>query len=501
MRNSLVILITLQLLIAPLLWGQAPVGFHPGTVAETQQQLFTLFDSLCLNQQNSIHTTDRIILLEDGTNFDCQVEAERLMTFAADFKSKHSLEHTPPSSCLPDSSFSMGISSAEKILDVTGSCNQSGGDCLKDLTCNTITSVIPITMAIAEKFDCPTSKNGNCLTAVLRGVFDSIFTTVDAIWELGKWAGKTGLSWLKERFATHEEVTSDKLLMAGNLSDQEIEEIEQGPVNFVKKLISAIYQMSVTAIKEHYGCQQWSGAPMASRCLAPMEGWECASCTQKLNSVCGVVGFLGGEIVTSFLTGGLVGVAKVGLKSVATASGKVTSKMGKLLTPIKQLGAVRISSQAVAKGLQSVANGGRAVAAATGNQWQKIGELQLLNSIAKYSKEVGRSKSFALVSALPKGVGRGVVAYLKLMDRAFTAGVKRSERALTKKVAVQSSLPQVVKTPPQIDSKQLERFFLTASVKEQHNLKQIIRGIVTAPTPKVKQRWIEKLKQSLRCLK
>ena len=49
-----------------------------------------------------------------------------------------------------------------------------------------------------------------------------------------------------------------------------------------------------------------------------MQSWGCATCTKRAQAICGVGGYLGGEIVTAYLTGG----AAAAIKSVTASAAK-----------------------------------------------------------------------------------------------------------------------------------------------------------------------------------
>jgi len=54
---------------------------------------------------------------------------------------------------------------------------------------------------------------------------------------------------------------------------------------------------------------------------------ECASCGQWMNMVCGLAGFLGGEVLTAVLTGGAVNVIGKGAKAASTGGRLVTAAL------------------------------------------------------------------------------------------------------------------------------------------------------------------------------
>jgi hypothetical protein len=79
---------------------------------------------------------------------------------------------------------------------------------------------------------------------------------------------------------------------------------------------------------------KWSGSRAnvinPPKCEEPLISTDCATCGQKLNMACGVVGFLGGEVLTAFLTGGAVNVAA----KAGSAVGKAASLGTKYLSGI-----------------------------------------------------------------------------------------------------------------------------------------------------------------------
>lgn len=104
--------------------------------------------------------------------------------------------------------------------------------------------------------------------------------------------------------------TRTRALAASQQTDQQVVSFTSDPVGWVMQGVNAIINMAADAISRRYGCRQWSGQPFISECVLPME-WDCANCDQKLNMVCGTLGYISAEIIATVFTGGAVGGADV----------------------------------------------------------------------------------------------------------------------------------------------------------------------------------------------
>lgn len=208
---------------------------------------------------------------------------------------------------------------------------------------------------------------GNCLTEVVWGVIKNIVGNLEFVADGIRWVGNAIADgarsvgsalcfWCEDE---HEDVSSDQQHLIN--SSEEIREQNTRQANkaeeesgnaftrFFSNIGGFLNDMIAEPAGRNFGCAKWEGNRFtnttsigldsvmgnddnsnAVRCAEPMASWECASCSQRAQLVCGVVGFLGGEAITTLLTGGAARLAKLGataLKGTKTAArvGEVAS--------------------------------------------------------------------------------------------------------------------------------------------------------------------------------
>ncbi|MCB0370548.1 MAG: hypothetical protein KDD45_14265, partial [Bdellovibrionales bacterium] len=186
--------------------------------------------------------------------------------------------------------------------------------CAKEITCGSyraLSQVSFIKFAIPKSNSCEIGgEEVSCIRELIHGVVKDIFHNVKAIThdipKLLKDAAVGSWNWL---FGV-EDKTSDSLILATSTSDKSLKEWATDKIQFVKNFVTNFVSAINEGIKNSFGCGEWDGPPHFSNCLKPMKSWDCASCLQKINAACGVVGYLGGEIVSMYMVGGALAVTK-----------------------------------------------------------------------------------------------------------------------------------------------------------------------------------------------
>ncbi|MFL5784653.1 MAG: hypothetical protein ACJ76H_08600 [Bacteriovoracaceae bacterium] len=166
-----------------------------------------------------------------------------------------------------------------------------------------------------------------CLQNVVKGIFDSLWGMLSLIWDIGK-AGLRKIGEWTGLIQRQERSSSERLMAAQQMGPSFISRFIAHPVNTMEAMITAMFNGIKTAAMSSYGCEQWSGAPFISSCLRPMTNWNCASCQQKLQLMCGIAGFAIGEIGTALLTGGLAAGGKA-IAGAALRGVKAGARAGK----------------------------------------------------------------------------------------------------------------------------------------------------------------------------
>lgn len=301
---------------------------------------------------------------------------------------------------------------------------------------------------------CGDMKTYECLGAALSGVWDNLSISAEAVWKLLGMM-KDGVAWTGKKmykytigsvigfFSKAEEITSDKLLVASTMEPSLWQQLKSDPLKVSKELAAGFFKVLTEGIKSHYGCEKWSGIPFASKCDIPMKDWDCATCNQKMNSICGVLGFAGGELLVAYLTGG----ATLAAKKVVQYSYKGGSALvNRVLRPLKAY-RLSIHSKTANAVIDTTAQvtGDVAVHAYKVGMRMKISDF--LNAAGRLSYKAGSkvltSKAFRVVAKSTKTVLTPLRKYIQLTDWAFMRGYGQVGRAFQ---SVESKmLPNVAK--------------------------------------------------------
>ena len=97
------------------------------------------------------------------------------------------------------------------------------------------------------------------------------------------------------------------------------------PIDFVSSVASDYFKLVQEAAYYHFGCDQWEGDNFFNRgkCLKPDKTWDCMNCDQQLNVVCGVMGFVLGQPLSSYIIGRISGTISGGLEVTKIASPQI----------------------------------------------------------------------------------------------------------------------------------------------------------------------------------
>ena len=325
-----------------------------------------------------------------------------------------------------------------------GSCPTRSTDsqCLGEFGCTVMVASNPLGALIGGMSKLAGDKNSclargmssaqNCLANVMKGIFDSLWGLLSLIWDVGKAAVRSAGEWLGI-VRRHESSSSDKLMAAQQAGPGFIRKFVSNPVQTMKDMAASMYNGIKEAAMSSYGCERWSGAPFVSRCLQPMTNWQCASCQQKMQLMCGVAGFAVGEIGTALLTGGLA----AGGKAVALGAAKAV-QAGARARRFSNLAVTAVRS--IPKGAEGLAAASRAtltLARGTGRvlttveknavrAWNAVERSPASRALQSAADRVSRSAAgqATRVALKPAGV------YLDALDEATALGFRTVDNAL-----------------------------------------------------------------------
>ncbi len=268
-----------------------------------------------------------------------------------------------------------------------------------------------------------------CLQNVIKGIFDSLWSLLSLVWDIGKAAIRSVGEWtgLIQR---QERSSSERLMAAQQAGPGFIRRFISNPGQVMQQMITAMYEGIKTAAMNSYGCEQWTGAPFVSRCLRPMTNWNCATCQQKLQLMCGVAGFAIGEIGTSFLTGGLASGARVigtavvrGVQAGARASRFSTLARNVIRTiPRPPAAAVRAAGRVV----EATAVVMTATQRAAVRSFEALAASRPTRAIRTAAGAVSRS----IVGQTTRFILRPIGFYIEALDNAFMAGMRTADAGI-----------------------------------------------------------------------
>lgn len=195
----------------------------------------------------------------------------------------------------------------------------SVAECANNLGCNLIRSIMPLGAAAARYVsDHPILSScdgtGSCFTNFGKAVFDNLWDTVKGLYDLGSMAA----NWVGEQLGSlwrSEDATSRRGIAATEATDSELDRFMDNPFGYIAEKGQQFLNIIIQGISSRYGCAEWTGTPHLSECLRPMS-WECADCNEKTNMVCGVAGYVAGNFVTNFFTGGAAAAVQLSAQAV-----------------------------------------------------------------------------------------------------------------------------------------------------------------------------------------
>jgi hypothetical protein len=514
--------ISLFLALSLLLSGRQSIASSsgepggPGGNSTTQkrvdnfQERLNLFQQICLTDKGALYST---VTDPQGTQIDCVSEAKALN------EEKNSLQEAlsavgpaaTAGNCLtglnpvPDVVSASGTSLSAITNATALSCSKNEAQseessCLKQVGCNVLRSALsgsPLGAAIhslsgmtkkiqsdsGAQNSCLGGGKSDCITEAVAGILKDLWSNISGIWDLAKMAG----TWAKDKavnswgsFWSAEDASSDKMLAASQQSESTVSKFIAHPGQMLQEMGEAIYKMIADAIQEKFMCAQWSGEPHLSTCLKPQkESWQCASCDQKLNAACGVIGMAGGEILAAYLTGGSLNL--LGKAGKATRLAEIAARVAEAFPKTSEaLGTAAEVVRTTASATVDAAGAPIRIAAATFRKAVSSDAAQkLAAALTKLGSNAGQSRVLSGAVTVASVAGKAVkivtspvTAYLGLMDDAFKLGSQHGEHVAA---AVQNAIAR----------KSISTAAVTGTMAAQDTVKvaENSQKIVSAPAP------------------
>ncbi len=336
--------------------------------------------------------------------------------------------------------------------------DQTAVKCTADLACNVVKSsfIGPYLVAdLARKLGantprCESNSQSSCVNELLVGVIKDVLVNMELIKEVPSitWnaikAGSNkawgGIKSLFEDTKELEDASSSKLLALESKDDSFYEEWIKDPVDkalsWVTNLLEVTGSLIADSVQNNFGCAKWSSTRYlpfdgeTPQCEEPIVSFECATCSQKLNMMCGVVGLIGGEVLTMYLTGGTIGLAKASLQSskATFVAGKL-SKVGHSLAKTKIGQSGLWAGKQIRGGMHLSAKLGMGLIKLGGNWALRIGKktIPLKQDIKNELLKVLLSKGKKVAVKVGKGAIYIPTKYIELLEFAYVKGLHGSQ--------------------------------------------------------------------------
>lgn len=310
-------------------------------------------DDRCLGFLQSIKiANDKIILVQSI------LEGAPLLSGETQCRTDQNVNPDLPPSLLQLAEHSENQCTEEKRTEIN---NQCGDDFKCALVSSSTTIVGPILKVLnlhdslqkAMPKNCDVSDD-NCFAQLMTGFIDAAWNFLKGTWELlgmgYEWGKKKVISGWNNFWGIEDKTSNNQLALAQASEEPGIFQalIDDFPGS-MSKMWSGLMTMMKEWVKSDVFCQKWEATPHLSKCLEPLEGFECLSCKSMIRGGCSVLGNVLAEIVPSFLTGGAFSVIKHG-SSAAVKLGRALKVSDKLRKAVQVTRLDKLAKVSVAAG-------------------------------------------------------------------------------------------------------------------------------------------------------
>ncbi len=344
-----------------------------------------------------------------------------------------------------DSNVSQVTQASLRAAREAGSCPVQSRDsqCMGQVGCAALSVAVPIMGVLAGALG-PSVRQCSqvgtaCMQNFFRGIIDSIWSTLTAIWDLGR-MGVTSARQALGLVSRSERATSERAMAAQQVHPSILDQFRRDPVGSLRRFASNVFQGLKTAAMNSYGCEQWSGRAFDSQCIRPMTNWDCASCQQKITVFCGIGGIAAGEIVTGFLTGGMAAGAAFIARGVATTAKAVARGARVSRAAAASMRAAQSTLRTIPRSAEGLAEASRLAtrAAATGGRVLSATERRAVrawNAITAHPVSRSLDRAFTAAGASPlaavaRGTLKPVAIYLDAIQAATVLGFRMVDNGI-----------------------------------------------------------------------
>ncbi len=174
--------------------------------------------------------------------------------------------------------------------------------------------------------ECIADGKSNCIKDFVYAFAANLWSSASSVWDLVSKGTKSLFDiggWFDDE--------ADKLHAKAIQSQKDVEDFWDDPGKWFSNLIDNIKKGVDDWVKTSVFCSKWEGKPQFSKCLQPLESYDCIDCDDRINATCVAIGAISSEVGVAFLTAG-VGTAanltaRAGAKTLAAVATKVSSKV------------------------------------------------------------------------------------------------------------------------------------------------------------------------------
>ncbi|CBW27715.1 putative exported protein [Halobacteriovorax marinus SJ] len=174
--------------------------------------------------------------------------------------------------------------------------------------------------------ECIADGRSNCVKDFVYAFAANLWSSASSVWDLVSKGTKSLFDiggWFDDE--------ADKLHAKAIQSKKDVEDFWDNPGKWFSNLIDNIKKGVDDWVRTSVFCAKWEGKPQFSKCLQPLENYDCIDCDDKINATCVAIGAISSEVGVAFLTAG-VGTAasltaRAGAKTLAVVATKVSSKV------------------------------------------------------------------------------------------------------------------------------------------------------------------------------
>lgn len=412
----------------------------------------------CMDENQNISYSKKVTIERDGTTevIDCAEVAAvhfEIMTEGEGIDDRQALACVTEGWHIEDRlAFAKELNlNLEEVMECPGK-NTSDLKCMGEFACGALQGIGQyVPGALPSKWvadwakksfnmDCKggntLSSIGNCLSEVLWGIIKNVIGSLEFLADGIKWVGRKLCFWCEDE---HEDASSDQQHVINSSeairdhntrqSDAAEDESKALVENFFSGMKNVFNKLIAEPAGQNFGCAEWEGNRFSNiesynifdseggvpvRCNKPLVSWKCGTCDQRLQVMCGVVGFIGGEVITSILTGKIVAT----VAQVVTKVGGVTMRAARSLPVLNRVGNLGRGAVLFLKdsnlGKYAFKIGNKSVPLTAGFRSRLVDMFTKVKMKGVVAKRAIFDSNF---------VGRGVKGYFNLLDDAFMYGM------------------------------------------------------------------------------